>query len=243
MDYFAPPAAHRGSYFEALVEADSSSSSSPDNMGDVFRYGSIEPGMFPTHPVWEPADLDTIDTLTDFKPQTARDASAQPSTDSEQTVVPPSKLRRRAQNRASQRAFRERKEKHVKALECQLETLNEKHQDLLCSYNKQSDSIVRLNRKIAQLQADLEALRFTAAMTEPPASPIHHHRHKWHGPNVMPDKFDAFPNAANLDPVLYDGYELGPDGTIVNAIDAQNAGQSTKTKRRLPDFEDLLRMP
>src|SRR5258708_33057856 len=43
--------------------------------------------------------------------------------------------RRRAQNRASQRAFRERKEKHVKGLEHQLEDLHEKHQDLLQSFN------------------------------------------------------------------------------------------------------------
>ncbi|KIW27603.1 hypothetical protein, variant [Cladophialophora immunda] len=253
MDYFAVAAAHRGSYFDSLVDADSSNSSSPDNtMGDMFRYGSIGSGMFPTSHGWgPPADLDTLDAFTDFKPQTARHDSAQPSTDSEQTVVPPSKMRRRAQNRASQRAFRERKEKHVKGLEYQLETLNEKHQDLLCSYNKQSDSIVRLNRKIAQLQADLEALRFPASMAEPPTShphpqhqhQHHHHRHKWNngGPKAMPDKFDAFPNAASLGPVLYDGYELGPDGTIVNAVESHNA--AVKTKRRLPDFEDLLRMP
>ncbi|KIX95080.1 uncharacterized protein Z520_09390 [Fonsecaea multimorphosa CBS 102226] len=261
MDYFAAPAAPRGSYFESLVDADSSSSSSPDNMADVFRYGSIESDMFPPGHGWDPADLDTLDTFTHFKPDTTRHASAQSSTDSEQTVVPPSKVvrqfltdearataneqgqRRRAQNRASQRAFRERKEKHLKGLEYQLETLNEKHQDLLCSYNKQSDSIIRLNRKIAQLQADLEAFRFTAAMADPPTSqPCQ--RRKWHGPNpkVMPDKFDAFSNAANFGPVLYDGYELGPDGTVVNTVDTQNARQATRTGRRLPEFEDLLRM-
>ncbi|OAL33332.1 hypothetical protein AYO20_07343 [Fonsecaea nubica] len=290
MDYFAVAAAHRGSYFESLVDAGSSNSSSPDvrlpkagpalgasscavaaeiltlcsstqNMGDVFRYGGLEPGMFPPSHGWSQADLDTLDAFAEFKPQTARQGSAQPSTDSEQTIVPPSKLvrdifsneprlhaneqgqRRRAQNRASQRAFRERKEKHVKGLEYQLETLNEKHQDLLCSYNKQSDSIIRLNTKIAQLQADLEALRFSATMTEPPTSHSHY-RHKWNGPKTTPpDKFDAFPNpVAHPVPVLYDGYELGPDGTIVSTVENQNAAQATKKKRRLPDFEDLLRM-
>ncbi|KIW89745.1 uncharacterized protein Z519_09902 [Cladophialophora bantiana CBS 173.52] len=212
-------------------------------MGDMFRFGSV-----PANEGWDPLDLDTLDAFAEFQQQITSRDSVPPSTDSEQTVVPPSKLRRRAQNRASQRAFRERKERHVKGLEYQLETLNEKHQDLLCSYNKQSDSIVRLNRKIAQLQADLDALKFPAPTEQsPPTSHPHlnylHHRHRGNGQKAMPDKFDAFPNASSPAPALYDGYELGPDGTVVNAIETSNAGDTNQTNRTLPEFEDLLRMP
>ncbi|KAL8947062.1 MAG: hypothetical protein Q9222_006621, partial [Ikaeria aurantiellina] len=44
-------------------------------------------------------------------------------------------IRRRAQNRASQRAFRERKEKHVQHLEHELETLEAKHRELQKSHS------------------------------------------------------------------------------------------------------------
>ncbi|RAL64088.1 hypothetical protein DID88_003276 [Monilinia fructigena] len=42
--------------------------------------------------------------------------------------------RRRAQNRASQRAFRDRKEKHMRELEQRLEELESRHSDLVRSY-------------------------------------------------------------------------------------------------------------
>jgi hypothetical protein len=45
--------------------------------------------------------------------------------------------RRRAQNRASQRAFRERKERHVKNLEQQLEDLHQQYEELLQAYDQQ----------------------------------------------------------------------------------------------------------
>ncbi|EEP79716.1 predicted protein [Uncinocarpus reesii 1704] len=68
-------------------------------------------------------------------------------------------LRRRAQNRASQRAFRERKEKHVKALEDQLQCLHEQHQALLYSYTRQSEEVGRLKDVIKELMSELELLK------------------------------------------------------------------------------------
>lgn len=86
--------------------------------------------------------------------------------------------RRRAQNRASQRAFRERKEKHVKGLEHQLEELHEKHQDLLQSYSKQVVEVSRLHARVAQLSAELNIIRNfqDPALTE----------------MMLPAKFDRF---------------------------------------------------
>ncbi|KAL2222571.1 hypothetical protein M432DRAFT_8442 [Thermoascus aurantiacus ATCC 26904] len=101
-------------------------------------------------------------------------------------------LRRRAQNRASQRAFRERKEKHVKNLESQLQTLHERHQELLHSYSRQADEVTRLNEKIKELTTEIDLLRSsntTAHANELlPASTS-----GFNDMLLMPDKFDAVP--------------------------------------------------
>ncbi|MCJ1366014.1 hypothetical protein MMC16_005139 [Acarospora aff. strigata] len=68
-------------------------------------------------------------------------------------------MRRRAQNRASQRAFRDRKEKHVKDLEHQLEDLGSKHQALLHSYTDLSSANDRLSKEVEKLTAENGSLR------------------------------------------------------------------------------------
>ncbi|KAL9111772.1 MAG: hypothetical protein Q9227_003831 [Pyrenula ochraceoflavens] len=97
--------------------------------------------------------------------------------------------RRRAQNRASQRAFRERKEKHVKGLERQLDNLRDKHQDLLHSYSRKTEEVASLNSRIHSLTSELEMLRSTHDVT--------------FGELLTPDKFDAVPGS--------DMYYSGPD--------------------------------
>ena len=67
--------------------------------------------------------------------------------------------RRRAQNRASQRAFRERMEKYANNLGHQVEELHEKHQSLLQSYDKQADQVSQLNSYIAELSTELITMR------------------------------------------------------------------------------------
>lgn len=67
--------------------------------------------------------------------------------------------RRRAQNRASQRAFRERKEKHVKLLEDQLQLLHDQHHSLLHSYSQQTMKVSELNEQIEKLTSELNFLR------------------------------------------------------------------------------------
>ncbi|OJD25977.1 hypothetical protein ACJ73_02650 [Blastomyces percursus] len=68
-------------------------------------------------------------------------------------------LRRRAQNRASQRAFRERKERHLKSLEGKLHDLHSKHQNLLQSYHQRTEEVQQLNSRIQHLTAELDLLR------------------------------------------------------------------------------------
>lgn len=67
--------------------------------------------------------------------------------------------RRRAQNRASQRAFRERKEKHVQHLENELETLESKHTSLEKSYSECEGSRAQLQRECNELREELARLR------------------------------------------------------------------------------------
>jgi AP-1-like factor len=59
--------------------------------------------------------------------------------------------RRRAQNRAAQRAFRERKEKHARDLEAQLSVLSDK-------YNKLEVSHLELNAAYEKLRKTIELL-------------------------------------------------------------------------------------
>ncbi|KAM5455146.1 hypothetical protein MaudCBS49596_001786 [Microsporum audouinii] len=76
-------------------------------------------------------------------------------------------LRRRAQNRASQRAFRERKEKHVKGLESQLQALHEQHQSLLQSYNSQANEIESLRKRVQELMKLPNNVQFSDSSTSP----------------------------------------------------------------------------
>ena len=67
--------------------------------------------------------------------------------------------RRRAQNRASQRAFRERKEKHVQHLEHELEELENKHRTLEKSYTDLDSTHAQLKQEVKQLRSELESVK------------------------------------------------------------------------------------
>ncbi|KAK7183105.1 hypothetical protein DPSP01_005951 [Paraphaeosphaeria sporulosa] len=65
--------------------------------------------------------------------------------------------RRRAQNRAAQRAFRERKEKHARDLEIQLAALNEKYSKLETSHTELNAAYEKLRKTIELLTQDDDA--------------------------------------------------------------------------------------
>ncbi|KAL8757921.1 MAG: hypothetical protein Q9184_004079 [Pyrenodesmia sp. 2 TL-2023] len=69
------------------------------------------------------------------------------------------RIRRRAQNRASQRAFRERKEKHVQQLEHELGTLEAKHHDLQKSHSDLGEANDRLKQEVEQLRSEIRTLK------------------------------------------------------------------------------------
>lgn len=59
--------------------------------------------------------------------------------------------RRRAQNRAAQRAFRERKEKHAKDLEVKLAVLSERYSRLEASHKELGEAYEKLRRTLELL--------------------------------------------------------------------------------------------
>ncbi|KAF1965482.1 hypothetical protein BU23DRAFT_23468 [Bimuria novae-zelandiae CBS 107.79] len=65
--------------------------------------------------------------------------------------------RRRAQNRAAQRAFRERKEKHARDLEAQLAVLTEKYNKLETSHSDLNAAYEKLRKTIELLTQDDDA--------------------------------------------------------------------------------------
>lgn len=138
--------------------------------------------------------------------------------------------RRRAQNRASQRAFRERKEKHVKGLESQLEALNERHQDLLVSYTKQATHAARLSAQIAQLQAQIKTLHSPGIEPEPQINES--------GQPLLPATFDAFAFPCASGVMLYEGDAVGLEEINPGDIMAKDGSDE-----QLPLFEDLLSIP
>ncbi|MCJ1239458.1 hypothetical protein MMC14_007454 [Varicellaria rhodocarpa] len=67
-------------------------------------------------------------------------------------------MRRRAQNRASQRAFRERKEKHAQDLQHQLDELESKHKALQESYEKLRGTNAKIAEELEQLRDKIGSL-------------------------------------------------------------------------------------
>ncbi|KAI4125777.1 MAG: hypothetical protein LQ347_005237, partial [Umbilicaria vellea] len=70
--------------------------------------------------------------------------------------------RRRAQNRASQRAFRERKEKYVADLQNQLHELETRNRQLQKSHSDLDRTNDRLQREVERLKEELQSLKVDA---------------------------------------------------------------------------------
>ncbi|KAK5044492.1 hypothetical protein LTR84_010773 [Exophiala bonariae] len=132
MDYFSGAAIDQSPYFGSIIDPSRSNFTSPgEAIRNLVHFDGIDRSRVPVGQTWDPMSLDI------FKPFTGK---------------------RRMQNRASQRAFRDRKERHVKGLEEQLELLHEKHQDLRCSYNCQTKGFEKLDLKISKLGEDFRML-------------------------------------------------------------------------------------
>lgn len=95
-----------------------------------------------------------------------RDVNAIPRSSSEEKdILTPQQNKRKAQNRAAQRAFRERKEKHVKDLEARNTTLQ--HESITLQ-----NEVDRLRRELARTTAENEILRATSGSSSNGPTPF-----------------------------------------------------------------------
>ncbi|OCT49351.1 hypothetical protein CLCR_05078 [Cladophialophora carrionii] len=188
--------------------------------GSISTEGSIFDDV-----VTSPADLPVTSTSTDS------DRSAE-----SHTKMGGSLQRRRAQNRASQRAFRERKERHLRSLKATLETIGDKHRKLLDSYSQQSEAVMKLKGRIAELNAQI------AAFSTQPDSLDHPGQHT--GGQAGFDQFDAFSFSFSLKP------SSNPNTMFWETQDESQNPEPIRVNmlqlpacENLPGFEDLLTLP
>ncbi|KAH6651790.1 hypothetical protein BKA67DRAFT_338172 [Truncatella angustata] len=87
------------------------------------------------------------------------DQNAQTGSNSDDEDMTPAQSRRKAQNRAAQRAFRERKERHVKELEAKVASLEAAQQHTSTENEK-------LKRDLQKMSTENEILRATSNMRE-----------------------------------------------------------------------------
>ncbi|KAI9842945.1 MAG: hypothetical protein M1837_006682 [Sclerophora amabilis] len=88
------------------------------------------------------------------------DANGGRSSSEEKEILTPAQSRRKAQNRAAQRAFRERKERHVKDLEIKLSSLEQASNTLVGEND-------RLKRELQKVATENEILRATSGRFAP----------------------------------------------------------------------------
>jgi hypothetical protein len=141
--------------------------------------------------------------------------------------------RRRAQNRASQRAFRERKDRHLRSLKVTLESLGQKHQCLLNSYSQQSEAVIQLKHRIAELQMEI------ATLSTPQTSPTFEIQQPCQNYACREDfnQFDAFafnPSSQKMSQTIFwqnQSYQSSKTGVV------------PANTSNLQDFDDLLNLP
>jgi len=220
-----------GQYFDSTD--DSSNPSSPYGSQVVFNANPLQfemysntgqiPQFYVQQPPRIPIEFTGSTTLDQHDRRRRRSSSSTSPPKDTKEVIPNMHLRRRAQNRASQRAFRQRKEQHVKSLEHQLEDLHEKHQDLLHSYTCQADEVSKLNSRIRELTAEVQALRSTSSSQAQPFSDL-----------LPPDKFDKFDAFSCPGDMLYDG-----PAADASYLDGSGGGMDSQ-QFDLHEFEESL---
>ncbi|KAF2626036.1 hypothetical protein BU25DRAFT_371336 [Macroventuria anomochaeta] len=139
---------------------------------------------------------------------------ARSSSEEKEANLTPAQSRRKAQNRAAQRAFRERKERHVRDLEAKLNALENNRHSL------QSDN-ERLKLALQRARTENEILRATSG----------------HSPSSSRRVSASYPSpGAHLpdEEMEEEGYNVQSlsNGSVVNAADKDHAASRHKTNGR-----------
>ncbi|KAF2131891.1 hypothetical protein P153DRAFT_364369 [Dothidotthia symphoricarpi CBS 119687] len=169
--------------------------------------GSPEGGLAQT-----PMPVDSLDSGLGGDVEDGRGSRTRSSSEEKEGLnLTPAQSRRKAQNRAAQRAFRERKERHVRDLETKLSTLeNSKH-------SLQSDND-RLKQALQRARTENEILRATAG--SPPSSrPV---SVSYPSPGAhLPDE-DANDDGYNV--------QVLNNGSVLNAADKDHVASRQQSK-------------
>lgn len=133
------------------------------------------------------------------------------SSDDDKDNLTPAQSRRKAQNRAAQRAFRERKERHVKDLELKLKSMDA-HSTGLLTENE------RLKRELDRIATQNEILRAT---TTPRRAP-HQEHNAHHEASSSPEGLTSGPmvySSSTFNAAFADHHTTGPEEPISHRIE------------------------
>ncbi|KAI0590430.1 bZIP transcription factor [Pyrenophora tritici-repentis] len=138
------------------------------------------------------------------------------SSSEEKDNLTPAQSRRKAQNRAAQRAFRERKERHVKELETKLSALESS------THSLQSDN-ERLKAALARARTENEILRATSGHSPAASRPVS---------ASYPSPGAHLPSLSDEDEEIHDDYTIQSltNGSVLNAADKEHSRHRAKGK-------------
>ena len=110
-------------------------------------------------------------------------------------------LRRRAQNRASQRAYRERQRRHAESLREQVCEMQKVHDELFRSYSQKEEEVSELHEKIHDLEHEIRMLNASspASLSSQTSASIQLE------PVVFDDSCERWPAADFQIPISCDG--------------------------------------
>ncbi|KAI4209905.1 MAG: hypothetical protein LQ351_007190 [Letrouitia transgressa] len=151
---------------------ETSTDSSPSPSMFYSSFDNVDCSLYPNHPdtaqyLEQQAILNSIEFTDLTAPQHEDRRRRKSTTMQDKQTITNMRIRRRAQNRASQRAFRERKEKHVQHLEQELETLETKYQNLSKSHSDLGSVNNKLKQEVESLRKEIKTLRSTSYDTSP----------------------------------------------------------------------------
>ena len=128
----------------------------------------------------------------DLKPKDQARYHVSPSISSEDgKTLTPHEMKRRAQNRASQRAFRERRRTQAETLQSQVNELQQQHEEILGLFHNKEEEVSALYDKIRGLQYKIQLLK--AQGSSPP--PLMSSTSFQFDPLVLEDTFDRWSTA------------------------------------------------
>ncbi|KAH8661871.1 bZIP transcription factor [Xylariales sp. PMI_506] len=119
--------------------------------------GFVSRDQPPTPPTQHPSLTQQTELLPFPKADPDQNSRNQAGSNSDDDDMTPAQSRRKAQNRAAQRAFRERKERHVKDLEAKVASLEAAQQQT----NEENE---KLKRDLQKMSTENEILRATSTM-------------------------------------------------------------------------------